>query len=207
MDDPDDVRLHIRSCRTLHPDGRFTLARTVSCPRRSRSVALEACEECPRCTGIFPDDEDLFILCTARSAPDVVAGGHVSAVMAEAILCVREEVQVDVVRRLLTELEQQAVPVVDAIGRPTGILSRIDLLRLSPGDARPVRQVMTTFATTVTDSAPLEQAAALMALEGVHQLPVVSAGPDGKVIGMVSALDLARWVARNHGYLGEGSPL
>ncbi len=52
---------------------------------------------------------------------------------------------------------------------------------------------------SLPEHASLAQAAALMALEGVHRIPVVAA--DGKVVGIVSSLDLMRWMARRGGYV------
>ena len=42
-------------------------------------------------------------------------------------------------------------------------------------------------------------AAALMAYENIHRVPVVAA--DGAVIGIVSAMDIVRWVAEQDGYV------
>jgi CBS-domain-containing membrane protein len=37
-----------------------------------------------------------------------------------------------------------------------------------------------------------------MAAEGVHHLPVI--GDHGRVVGLVSTLDVTRWLARQSGY-------
>ncbi len=58
-------------------------------------------------------------------------------------------------------------------------------------------------AFTLPASATLSRAAALMAFEGIHRVPVVST--DGRVVGIVSSLDVARWLARNDGYIAPGS--
>jgi CBS domain-containing protein len=62
-----------------------------------------------------------------------------------------------------------------------------------------VRDVMTRLTFVVPDSASVAQAAALMALERIHRLPVIS--EDGKVVGIVSSIDVMDWMARNDGYL------
>lgn len=52
---------------------------------------------------------------------------------------------------------------------------------------------------TLPESASLSKAAALMAFEGVHRLPILS--NDGKVVGILSALDVLRWLAKQQGYV------
>ena len=58
-----------------------------------------------------------------------------------------------------------------------------------------VRDIMTPFSFALPQSATLAEAAALMAYEGVHRLLIV--GPDGTVVGLVTALDLVRWIAQH----------
>jgi CBS domain-containing protein len=67
------------------------------------------------------------------------------------------------------------------------------------GRGAAVRDIMTPVAFTLSESAPLARAAALMAFEGVHRVPIVSVR--GAVVGIVSALDVVRWLAREEGYL------
>ena len=50
----------------------------------------------------------------------------------------------------------------------------------------------------VSAGAPLTLAAAVMAIEQVHRLPVLA--PGGAVVGVLSALDLLRWLAEADGY-------
>ena len=45
----------------------------------------------------------------------------------------------------------------------------------------------------------MAQAAALMTFEAIHHLPVVACNQE--VVGMLSTLDIARWLAMRHGYL------
>jgi predicted transcriptional regulator len=47
-------------------------------------------------------------------------------------------------------------------------------------------------------SATVTMAAALMAFEGVRRLPIVDSAQ--QVIGMLSALDLLRWLGQQDGY-------
>jgi len=60
---------------------------------------------------------------------------------------------------------------------------------------------MTPLTFTVDESTSLSQAASLMAYQQVHRAVVVS--EDGMVIGMVSAIDILRWLGQRDGYLSD----
>ncbi|MBA3455662.1 MAG: CBS domain-containing protein, partial [Deltaproteobacteria bacterium] len=64
---------------------------------------------------------------------------------------------------------------------------------------RTARELMVPIAITLGEKASVAQAASLMALEGVHHLPIVD--PTGKLVGILSTMDVVRWLATN-----EGSP-
>jgi CBS-domain-containing membrane protein len=49
------------------------------------------------------------------------------------------------------------------------------------------------------ESAPIAKAAALMAFESIHRLPILDDG--GAVVGLLSPLDVAGWLATRAGYL------
>lgn len=59
--------------------------------------------------------------------------------------------------------------------------------------AKTVRDVMSTDALTVTVHTRIVDAARLMSERHVHGCPVV--GADGRLVAMVTTLDVARWVA------------
>lgn len=61
-----------------------------------------------------------------------------------------------------------------------------------------VADIMTPLVFSLPEGATVPQAAALMAYERVHRAPVVSV--DDKVVGIVSSLDVLRWVGRSHGF-------
>ena len=91
-----------------------------------------------------------------------------------------------------------AVPVVDADGRPVGILSERDLGRLvADGGAdcadalhAVVGEVMTSPAVTVTPATPVLQALAQMTRRRIRHLPVM----DGDaMVGVVSIGDLVKF--------------
>jgi CBS domain-containing protein len=212
MGDQRELRLPIRLCRTLEPDGDVVEEETAFCPVRGRSRAVDECRCCGVCGGVVHTNGDQpYVVCTAAQPRAhrtwFADDAPVRELMSPSVSCIREQLSLARAHALLLDSEQQALPVVDAAGHPIGVLSRTDLLPLVGCEGLTVGQVMTPFATVISESAPLAQAAALMALEGVHQLPVISAGADKAVVGFVTALDLSRWIARESGYLGEGTPL
>jgi CBS domain-containing protein len=150
--------------------------------------------------------------------------------MATPVQCVSPELSVEQLTILLLEGNFSGAPVVDARGKLVGMVSKTDLLRQSSEadgniDAEPlvlrskqgveyelgpgfhadriatatVEDIMAPLAFSIPETAPIAQAAALMAFEGIHRLPVV--GTSGEVVGLVSSLDVLRFVAEQTGYL------
>ena len=97
-------------------------------------------------------------------------------------------------------------PVVDDEGRLRGIVSKTDLLRFWRELATPQRDgrvltaedVMMPAVYTLHPDSTIAEAAALMAYEGVHRLPIID--DEGRVVGLVSTLDITRWVAQSAGF-------
>lgn len=96
-------------------------------------------------------------------------------------------------------------PVIDQEKKVVGLASQTDLVRWLGGAPSTlhrrtvVEDIMTPMAFTICETAKISEAAALMVFEEVHRLPVVSR--DAKVIGIVSSIDVLRWIAENEGYL------
>jgi CBS domain-containing protein len=114
--------------------------------------------------------------------------------MAPGVLCVTEDLAVEALAELLVERGISGVPVVDAEGFPIGVVSKTDLLRsrVEADDAATVSELMTCIAFTLPEWSPIGDAVKLMAIEGVHRVPVVDR--DGRVTGIVSSMDLVRWL-------------
>ncbi|MCK6544522.1 CBS domain-containing protein [Myxococcota bacterium] len=160
----------------------------------------------------------------------------VSEVMTSDVVCVHPDLAIEVLIETMLDRGFSGAPVVDKEGRPVGIVSKTDLLRelhergdtheVDPARLRTksgrqfavrtgyhvselsratVGDVMMPVAFTLSESAPISQAAALMSFEGVHRVPVVSMA--GTVVGIVSSLDILRWLAEQSGYLrGRADP-
>lgn len=145
------------------------------------------------------------------SSPGDQQGIH--HIMTAEIACVDETATLDDLRELLLERGQHVVPVVAGEGRPVGVVTQTDLLRtISEAEAGPRKRagtgdprdrtagdIMTALVFALPVTASVEQAAALMAYEGVEQIVVT--GLRGEVAGVVRALDVARRCARSAGYL------
>jgi predicted transcriptional regulator len=55
---------------------------------------------------------------------------------------------------------------------------------------------------SLTESASIARAAALMSFEGVHRVVIIDVS--GVVVGVLSSLDILRWVAQSSGYVLPG---
>lgn len=144
-------------------------------------------------------------------------------VMSREVICLKPENTVESLRATLVENGISGAPVVDDAGKIVGIVSITDVVRdqhergetadqedvrlpsgggvtyspgpgfrlLDPGAS--VAEVMSKKVITIKQNTTLADASALMAKNHVHRLPVVSDA--GKVIGLVSSLDILGWVA------------
>lgn len=125
----------------------------------------------------------------------------VSEIMSRGVVQVKPELGLDALEELMLSHAISGAPVVDDHGRPIGIVSKTDLLHgngSSSGPRATVRDVMMRTAYCLAENEPITRAAGLMAYEGVHRVPIVDHG--GAVVGVVSPLDIMRWLARQYGY-------
>jgi CBS domain-containing protein len=127
---------------------------------------------------------------------------QVSSIMTKSVICVRPTWTIRELVAVLTDGDIGGVPVVDDDWRAIGIVSKSDVVRYVSEhgtiEKATVADCMLPMAITVDPTMPVARVAALMAWESIHRLPVC--GPGGDVIGIVSALDIARWVATVGGY-------
>jgi CBS domain-containing protein len=154
------------------------------------------------------------------------AGDTLGDIMTRNVRTVSPDTNVAELTRIFLEESISAVPVVDTSGKAIGLVSKTDVLQryhdqddaepgvtvVSDGQGDPavvvelgspasatVRDIMTHIVFSLSQEAPISRAAALMSYEGVHRLVVVSAG--GHAVGIVSSLDILRWLARGDGYI------
>jgi CheY-like chemotaxis protein/predicted transcriptional regulator len=138
------------------------------------------------------------------SGADAVA---LSEVMNRDVICVRQEMSIVALADLMLTRDLTSAPVVDARGRVVGMVTCTDLARATwdpqvIAHARTVADIMMNYPFTLSSSASLARAAALMAYEGVHRVVVVE--PSGSVAGIVSGADVMRWLARKEGFVVPG---
>jgi CBS domain-containing protein len=150
-----------------------------------------------------------------------------SDVMSSSVAAVREDAPLAQALDLMLRNHISGLPVLDAGGRPVGMLTEGDLLQraeigtegskpgrlrllLSPnrlaGDfvrthGRKVGEVMTSDVETVDEDATLEEVVERMRARRVKRLPVTR---DGVMVGIVSRADLMRALAQGLAGAGEG---
>jgi CBS domain-containing protein len=164
----------------------------------------------------------------ATPEPSGREGPAVREIMSAGARVVTADVSVEAAMALMLEHGHSGLPVVDEEERVVGVITKTDLVRAMQqegGDAAvervavrvgdvevdmgpgyhveqlvraTVKDLMTPLAFTVLEETPVTRAAALMAYEGVHRVPVTS--HEGKVVGVLSSLDVLRWVAKEGGY-------
>ncbi len=195
--------LPVMTLEVLTGEGRLTFA-SVLCPKERRARTIEECAPCVDGGGPVTDPgaRDGFLACEARlpadprdasrSWPDATP---VTAVMTRAVLAVTGEVPLREARSRIVRHELEGLPVVDRSGRPVGLLGPAELLRAGEGGC--VADAMSRRVIGVAETAPLSEVAALMATEGASLVPVLSR--EGRVVGLVTALDLVRWLADREG--------
>jgi CBS domain-containing protein len=203
------VKLPVRVRRTLSSGAPPARALLVYCPIQRRSCALERCRECERCHGLSVDGEGIkHVLCEVavpaeRARKVIPTAGDVTpigALMSREVVCIAPSLTRADAVALFLDRGLSGAPVVDGEGRPLGMLARSDLLRAAmeePGPAT-AAEMMMPIAYVLDEHDPLARGAALMAAEGVHHLPVV--GDFGRVVGMISTLDVTRWLAQQSGF-------
>jgi CBS domain-containing protein len=218
MSDHGRLEVHVR--RVASGSGAMASEHEVYCPHRDRSLAVGECEKCTDYvgTGVDASSGKPYVECkrlTVESARSLRAARRaflerkgsdpvsladrvkVTAIMTSDVLCVRENLELDELRDLFARRGVSGMPVVNSHGEPLGMVSTADLVQ-APHRGK-VEQVMTHLTFSLPDTATVSQAAALMALEHIHRVPITS--EDGKVIGLVSSLDVLRWLAQADGYL------
>jgi CBS domain-containing protein len=202
-----ELRVHVQ--HTSAPDSVSTRC-LVPCPRTGAYETLEHCTECERYRRVDRRQGSLLLVCDAGAgAPSFDVGSFartaasstpVAELMAQHVLCVTPELALAEVARIFRDHAVSGVPVVDERGTPIGVISKTDVVGSDAElESCCASEVMTSFTFGVAEETSIAQAAALMAHEGVHRMIVLSR--EGLVVGLLSSLDIARWVAADSGYV------
>jgi CBS domain-containing protein len=156
---------------------------------------------CVRVPACDLDDGD------ALQLPTIADLLPVSRVMSREVVCARADLEIGPLMDLMISRHIGCVPVVDERGRPIGMVTKFDVveqqLALHRGPTAPVAltagDVMMPLALTLDERATIAHAAAMMAIEDVHHVAIVAGS--GTLIGIVSTMDIVRWMVGNDGML------
>jgi CBS domain-containing protein len=221
--------LRIQTRRMNAGDGYIYTTRYVSCPVQAKQVPLDECRGCHR---FDHEDPEAFVVCRTTPAagprhpamplrrqtlrgkhlPPIADQTPISSIMIREVVSVAPKCSAQMLARILLQHEISGAPVVDEDWRPLGMVSKTDLVRgLSGAPAErscrgfltgtTVEKLMSPLVSVLPEEASISQAAALMVSEQIHRLPVV--GPDGRLEGLLTPLDILRWLAIQDGYLPD----
>jgi CBS domain-containing protein len=143
--------------------------------------------------------------------PTIAGLVPVTEIMTREVVCALADLPIKSVLDLLVNNHIGCVPIVDDDGCPIGMITKRDLVaplanRVATAEESPAwwalaprtaEEAMLPLAFTLDERATVVQAAALMAIEDLHHVPIISA--KGRLVGVVSSLDVVRWLARNDG--------
>jgi len=154
-----------------------------------------------------------FVQHRTTSIPTTAGLVPITDVMTRDVVCARADLPTASIIDLVVNRYIGCLPVIDDEGCPIGMITKRDLVeplanRGTTAETSPVwcdlapataEELMLPLAFTLDEHATILQAAAMMALEDLHHVPVVSA--NGSLIGVVSSLDIVRWLVKNDGLM------
>jgi len=117
----------------------------------------------------------------------------ITQVMTRAPVTARATSSVPDLAALMTQHHIGCIPIVDDLDRPTGIVTKLDLVECLADDRSTAREVMMPHAMFLPETSTVARAAELMATEGIHHVLVVN--DRRALVGVVSTLDITRWVS------------
>lgn len=120
----------------------------------------------------------------------------VTEIMTRDVMCARNDRPAHELVALMLGSHIGSVPIVDERGRPSGIVTKTDLveLLLEPGRiaGATARDVMMPLAIVLDERATIAECASMMALEDFHHVMIVR--DTGELVGLVSSQDIVRWL-------------
>lgn len=177
-------------------------ALTVHCPISREARTVEHCAGCSRFEAIEVDAEGASLLChvpeaarparllSERRLCDALEGTFAAEIACSDVDCLDPELQATEAAKLMEVRGVAAAPVVDDRGVLVGLISA----QTRPDPDEEVEDAMSSQPVTLPENASVADAVVLMARSGRQHLPIVTAA--GEVVGMLSAIDLVRWLAR-----------
>jgi CBS domain-containing protein len=208
---------HVATTRTVRCERRDQSVALSECRTCDQCAGLTLDESTLICNWGRPmaRAQDGLARLARKLFPQIARETRVGDVMSPRVLCVRPDVSLEMVSDLLLAEGFSGAPVVDEHGFPIGVISKTDLVRehrtrgdthelespLEPGfheeklATATVAEAMMPIAFTIEEQSSLADAASVMSTEGVHRVPVVA--EDGRVVGLLSSLDIVRWLAES----------
>ncbi len=201
--------IFVHHLRVIDANGHEQSREIVACPATGRTQPVEACWSCGRGHGTTCDERfdavivdcDLAPIDSTSAVPGASNGSDsdpVSKAMSRNVVCVRPNTPASLLKRAFVQHAIGVLPVVDEKDRSIGSVSPIDLLDDRREDAT-AAQLMAKDPIVLYESMPLMRAAAILAFEGIHHLMIKS--DDGKLVGVLSSLDVCRHLAQRSGSL------
>jgi CBS domain-containing protein len=137
----------------------------------------------------------------AKRTRTVADNVPVTEIMSQHVVCAFPDLPLDTLIEVMVRERLGSMPVVDERGHPVGMVTKLDIVEQlvvpnQRGVAPLVAEVMMPLAITLEDNATVAHAAALMASEDMHHVMIVS---DRRLVGVVSTMDVTRWLANNDG--------
>lgn len=134
-------------------------------------------------------------------------------IMTNLVVTVSPELSLESLTDLFVDRGISGAPVIDDDRKAIGVVTKTDILRalqenegFEEGNANvaelTVHDVMTPISMSLPEHATIGRAAALMSYEGIHRLPVLD--NHERVIGLLSSVDVLRWIAKTDGYRVPG---
>ncbi len=199
--------------RFVDGKGRERIEEVVRCPRQGCLRPASACGACGHGGEVRFDDRFDADVVDCDLAPHANASAvppETRAALAEPlravpagdvctrdIVCAQTDAPIRALLRIFDERALGAIPIVSDDGGVVGIVAAMDLALA--GDAKSAADLMTRTPICISEATPVTRAAAIMAFEGVHHLPVVGWG--GRIVGMLSSLDVLRFIGQSSGAL------
>jgi len=118
----------------------------------------------------------------------------ITKIMRTKLLTARPESPVEDVLDLLKGKHVGCVPIVDEAGRALGIITKLDVLETLGENRKSAREIMMPFARSLEARGTIAEAAEIMSSERIHHVLVIA--DDRTLIGLVSSLDIADWIAK-----------
>lgn len=166
---------------------------TVHCPLARVAVHLSHCEQCPR----FVQESAGEVSC--RLPPDVeVRKAMAGELLGSNVTCLDAELEATRAVELLAMAGVTSAPVLDDNEVLIGVVSSGALARSALesnffSDPVEVEDAMSTELVTLPQHATIGEVARVMAAHGLDRVPIVT--EDGHLVGVLTAMDLVRWLS------------